>query len=72
MGSLDGCRLEEAGMSREEARAFDQLPTTKAQISFLRRCRKDVLGRLHKEQKSLEKIDYLIFALQHGGEEDMR
>lgn len=57
-------------MSAEDARAFAQLPTTKARISFLRRCRKDVLGRLHEEQKSLEKIDYLIFALQREGGED--
>ncbi len=69
MGKLEGCNLEEVGLTSRQAAEFGKLTTTAARVCYLRRYRKDVLEELHEKQRDLDRVDYLIFTLQHEGKE---
>lgn len=69
MGKLEGCNLEEVGLSPRQAAEFSRLATTSAQVCYLRRYRKEVLEELHEKQRDLDRVDYLIFTIQHDGKE---
>ena len=46
---------------------FDRQGQTKEQIGLLYEYRKSILDEVHRHQKRLDCLDYLIYALRNGG-----
>lgn len=57
--------LRDAGCSKQFIRQFDDLPSTCARICCLRRYRRELLSRVHAEQRRLDTLDYLIHSMQN-------
>ena len=56
--------LHDAGCCDGLVSELDSLPSTCARICRLKRYRRDLLDRMHDEQRKLETLDYLIYILQ--------
>lgn len=56
--------LRDAGCRDAFIGELSELPSTCARICRLKRYRRDLLNRVHDEQRKLETLDYLIYALQ--------
>lgn len=61
--------LRDAGCCEQFIQQFDDLPSTCARICRLKRYRRDLLDRVHAEQRRLDALDYLIHSMQHGKSE---
>ncbi|MDO4541362.1 MAG: hypothetical protein Q4C00_00845 [Bacillota bacterium] len=57
--------LKNAGMSTEKITDFFKAGATgNKQLTLLRKFRSELLSKVHSCQKDLDKIDYMIYALQ--------
>lgn len=56
--------LRDAGCCDALIGELSKLPSACARICRLKRYRRDLLNRVHDEQRKLETLDYLIYALQ--------
>lgn len=56
--------LRDAGCCDALIGELSELPSTCARICRLKTYRRDLLGRVHAEQRKLETLDYLIYILQ--------
>lgn len=56
--------LRDAGCCDALIGELSELPSTCARICRLKRYRRDLLNRVHDEQRKLETLDYLIYTLQ--------
>ena len=56
--------LHDAGCCEGLISELDSLPSTCSRICRLKTYRRDLLGRVHAEQRKLETLDYLIHILQ--------
>lgn len=56
--------LRDAGCCDELIGELSNLPSTCARICRLKTYRRDLLDRVHAEQRKLETLDYLIHLLQ--------
>lgn len=56
--------LRDAGCCDALIGELSELPSTCARICRLRTYRRDLLERVHAEQRKLETLDYLIYTLQ--------
>ena len=56
--------LRDAGCCDELIAELHSLPSTCARICRLKAYRRDLLDRMHDEQRKLETLDYLIYTLQ--------
>ena len=56
--------LRDAGCPDELIGELSELPGTCARICRLKTYRRELLKRVHAEQKKLETLDYLIYTLQ--------
>ena len=63
--------LADAGCSREFIEEFDTLCNC-ARICRLKEHRRELLQGIHAEQKKLECLDYLIYQLRTGTEENTK
>lgn len=57
--------LQDAGCCEELIRELERLPSTCARICRLKRHRRDLLSRVHDEQRRLDTLDYLIHSMQN-------
>ena len=56
--------LRDAGCCDALIGELSELPSTRARICRLKTYRRDLLERVHAEQRKLETLDYLIYTLQ--------
>lgn len=56
--------LRDAGCCDALIGELSELPSTCARICRLKTYRRDLLERIHAEQRKLEALDYLIYTLQ--------
>lgn len=56
--------LRDAGCCDALIGELSELPSTCARICRLKTYRRDLLERVHAEQRKLETLDYLIYTLQ--------
>ncbi len=56
--------LRDAGCCDALIGELSELPSTCARICRLKAYRRDLLDRMHDEQRKLETLDYLIYTLQ--------
>lgn len=56
--------LRDAGCCDALIGELSELPSTCARICRLKTYRRDLLERIHAEQRKLETLDYLIYTLQ--------
>ena len=56
--------LRDAGCCDTLIGELSELPSTCARICRLKAYRRDLLDRMHAEQRKLETLDYLIYTLQ--------
>ena len=59
--------LADAGCLDSFVATYQVLENTEEKISSLRRYRRELLGKIHDEQKKLDCLDYLIYTLQKEG-----
>ena len=57
--------LRDAGCCEQLIREMEDLPSTCARICRLKRYRRNLLSRVHAEQRRLDILDYLIHSMQH-------
>jgi len=63
--------LKSSGMNDDEVKSFLKRCESNCccaeKVRFLRKTRKSLLDTIHKEQAVLDKLDNLIWNIEHGG-----
>lgn len=62
------CSLYDSGLSIDEIKEFMTVydnDDSGSQLNFLTGCRNDLLNEIHKRQKELDKLDYIIYEIKN-------
>ena len=59
--------LVDAGCDPVQIEAFERLAAEGDRVDLLETHRKDLLDRLHKSQRQIDCLDYLLYQLRKGG-----
>lgn len=57
--------LRDAGCCEQLIQQLEDLPSAGARICRLKRYRRELLSRVHAEQRRLDTLDYLIHSMQN-------